>query len=208
MPVLPAIGFDDFLSQAQTCDVLLFAGTSDDSEAVEWLTMGPFSHAAMVVVGPHGSKWMWQAAGEAVETDPIKGKKHPGAQLGALRATMLDVVNGYHDAPTYRRLDYDRPVDFDEQVWRAIAVLDGRPFPSLWEMAEDYTKGQFGIDTTSGPMFCSELVAYTFQQVGLLADSPPANSYNPTDFSSDRDEVSLVKGIFVDDQPIDVPPSS
>lgn len=208
MPVIPEsqIGFDDFLEQARTCDVVLFTGTSWESEGVEWSTWGKYSHAAMIATGPDGEKYLFQAAGEPLEFDPDKGAKHPGAQLGGLRATMIDVVS-YHDDPFYRGLELDRSADFDERVWAAIAAIDGRPFPELWKMVEEYAGGLVHLDMTAGPMFCSELVAYVFQQVGLIDHSWPANAYCPTDFSSDRPNgVALRSGSFSPEQHIvDVP---
>jgi hypothetical protein len=41
-------------------------------------------------------------------------------------------------------------------------------------------------------MFCSELVAYTYIQLGLLTTIHPSNSYFPVDFS-DNLSVGLLK---------------
>lgn len=53
------------------------------------------------------------------------------------------------------------------------AALDG-PFDKLL--------GQNAEDLSN--MFCSELVAEAYQQIGLLADGLPSNEYVPGDFAS------------------------
>jgi len=211
MPVIPPLPYTRFLEQADTCDVVIFSGRSDTSIAIETATGGAFSHTAMVVVAPDGTKLLWQAAGETIEVDPIKGAKHTGAQLGPLDATMRDLIFGFRDAPVYRQLSWDRPADLTDRLWKVLTSLDSRPFPDTWKLIEEYGAGAYlGLEETTGPMFCSELVAFTYQGVGLLDDPPPANAYSPTDFSSTSTSslrVEPVVGEFAVDVAIADPPS-
>lgn len=207
MPVIPALPYDDFLAQADTGDVVLFAGGSAESVAVEWGTLGPFSHAAMVVIGPDGGKYLWQAAGLEVGVDKIKLKKHTGAQVTDLTEAVKLISVHYGEPATWRQLVWDRPPHLDAQIWGVMAGLDGRRFPTAWQLFEDYEEGSWlGIDLTDGPMFCSELVAYTFQQIGLMKPHPPANAYSPTAFSEEAvgTQAKLLHGSFAPDRPIDV----
>lgn len=209
----PPVSFPDFLDQAQTCDVVIFTGTSPVSLLVETLTVGFFSHTAMVVVEPAtGDKYLWQTVSETLQPDPLfpGGQAHSGAQLGALKPTMIEVVD-YHDDPTWRQLQYDRPADFDQQVWDALKPLDNRPFPDLPILGANYISGVYLNEVENdGPMFCSQLVTYIMQQVQLLDGSRPANSVAPSDFSSEirkRPAVPLL-GQFLPDRKIALAPAT
>jgi hypothetical protein len=54
--------------------------------------------------------------------------------------------------------------------------------------------GRLGWDSGLGHMFCSMLVAKTYQEVGLLNTDHPPNYYSPSSFSSDGGEVVLQLG--------------
>ena len=213
------MSFQDFLDQAQTGDVVIFTGTSPVSLLVESLSVGFFSHTAMVVVQPGtGEKFLWQTVSEVLQPDPLypppnptpPGTAHSGAQLGALKPTMIQVVD-FHDAPTWRQLQYDRPQGFDQQVWDAVSQLDNRPFPDLPILGANYISGYYLDEAVNdGPMFCSQLVTYTLQHVGLIDSARPANSVAPSDYSSEvrpRPVVPLL-GQFLPDRAIQLAPSS
>lgn len=201
------ITFQDVLSTAQTGDLVLFHGTQPESIGVELLTGGPYSHASMVVVLPNGDKALWQAAGEELEVDPVKGIKHTGAQLGALGDTISLVYHHWNDVPHFRRLVWNRPSTLPTDVLAFVNQLEERPFPqSAAEMLLVWEAGkQLDMDLTKGNVFCSELVAMTYQAIGLLPSDPVANSYSPNDFSSVSGHMVLQLGAtFDDDVAIDV----
>jgi hypothetical protein len=201
-----SISFDDFLTQAQTGDLVLFHGVSTESGIVEAITDGPYSHAAMVVVLPNGDKTLWQAAGEALEIDPVKGRLHTGAQLGDLADTVALVYHHWNDEPHYRPVVWNRPATLAADVLTFVNQLEGRPFPDTVVMLGNWLVGKnLDIDLAAGSVFCSELVAMTYQALGLLPDDPVPNSYCPSDFSSEYGHVGLQGGAtFGDDLAIDL----
>ena len=73
--------------------------------------------------------------------------------------------------------------------------LRGRPYEQnyaeLFKSAYDFMSGANEEDLSS--LFCSELVAEAYQQLGMLKNQKPSNEYVPADFSSLR-ELNLVKG--------------
>jgi hypothetical protein len=200
--VIPPIAWDDFLARADTGDVVLFSGDSAISRGIEVFTLGTYSHTSMVVVRSDGSKWLWQAAPEVLYPDPVKGKAHSGAQLGAL-AESVAYIYSLGDTPTFRQLQMERTAEYRQAVESFIEGIDGRPFPSYAEMGWLYIEGLAGAARIDGPVFCSMLIALTYQNTGLLPSPPPANSYCPTDFSDERN-MQLQVGSFVVDQPIDM----
>lgn len=201
-----SISFDDFLTQAQTGDLVLFHGKSTESGIVEAITSGGYSHSAMVVVLPNGDKTLWQAAGEALEVDPVKGRLHTGAQLGDLADTVALVYNHWNDEPHYRPVVWNRPATLANDVLAFVNQLEGRPFPDTVVMLGNWLVGKnLDIDLASGSVFCSELVAMTYQALGLLPDDPVPNAYSPSDFSSEYGDIGLQGGAtFGDDLAIDV----
>lgn len=201
-PVIPSIAWDDFLASADTGDIMLFSGDSDVSTVVEVFTFGSFSHSGMVVVRD-GEKYLWQECSEVLYSDPIPGKAHAGAQLGDLGDTVA-YISSLGDAPTYRQLQWDRTDAFRDAVATFCDDTDGRPFPPLYELAWKYVEGLAGIPRLDGTIFCSMLVAMTYQAGGLLPATPPANSYCPTDLSSERPALPLTVGTLLVDQPIDM----
>lgn len=201
-----SISFDDFITQALTGDLVLFHGVSTESQIVEQVTGGPYSHATMVVVLPNGDKTLWQAAGEALEVDPEKGVKHTGAQLGPLGDTVTLLYHHWNDQPHYRPVVWNRPSTLPGDVLAFVNQLEGRPFPGVATMLGNWLAGlNLDIDLAQGSVFCSELVAMTYQALGLLPDDPVPNSYNPNDFSSEYGHVGLQGGAaFGDDLAIDL----
>ena len=109
------------------------------------------------------------------------------------------------------QLQYDRPQGFDQQVWDAVSQLDNRPFPDLPILGANYISGYYLDEAVNdGPMFCSQLVTYTLQHVGLIDSARPANSVAPSDYSSEvrpRPVVPLL-GQFLPDRAIQLAPSS
>lgn len=205
MPVIPATPFDQFMADADTGDIVVFAGDSLVSQAVEWLTWGKFSHSAMVVVLDDGTKCLWQAISEELYVDPLTGAAHTGAQLGPLADTMT-YIDSVGDVPTWCQLQLRRTPAFRAAVAAAVEELEGRPFPDPTTFVVSYCQGLLGYDDTAGPLFCSALVALTYQRAGLLPQRPVANSFCPTDLSSERDVLHrlLLAGSMVPDQLLDM----
>jgi len=187
MPVIPAQPWSELAPSMQTGDLILFAGTSNESRWIEALTNGQFSHATMVVRTADSSvPWMWQEAPEAIAPDPRTGKPTTGAQLGdAEEATQ--VIQGMGDVPFYVPLVWDRPADLDDKILAVVAKYEGVPFGTVLQMALDYAIGKL-YDQATGltTMYCAELVAVTYQALGLLTDVHPPNWYSPNSFGPDE----------------------
>lgn len=207
---MPLVSLPEFVDRAQGGDVVVFAGASWLSRLIEVLSWGRYSHTAMVVVEPRsGDKYLWQASPVPMQSDPLApgGEAHAGAQLGPLEAAMIQ-LDEEADTPTWRPIELDRPVGFDEQLWKVVAGLDRTPFPALGVLAMNYVNGLEGLPPADASMFCSQLVTSTLQQVHLADPVRLANSVAPSDFSSEprTSPVRLVAGRFLPDQPIAVGP--
>lgn len=188
------IHWDAIAPKMQTGDLLLFSGTAWENILIQQAS-GPFSHATMVWRRGSDAPCLWEEATEQPALDPITNTLHVGAQLGEAR-TVTQAIVAAGDTAYYRPLIWNRPDVFDQQVWNVMRGLDGIPFPSNDELLKDYASGRvFNVDTTShNHMFCSMLVAKTYQAVGLLNADHPPNYYSPSSFSSVLNEVVLQGG--------------
>jgi hypothetical protein len=211
MPVIPPTPWNDVVADMQTGDLILFSGTSTESEWIELLTGGLFSHSTMIY-RPDASQppLMWQEAPEAITYDPETKSSHGGAQLGdALTATQ--VIFGYGDTPYYVPLDWTRPASLNATMAALVTAYEERPFGTVLQMALDYAIGHlYNQSTGDTSLYCAALVATTYMGIGVLDDSHPANWYAPNSFGSgQRDGLPWTGGASLSDPILlSVPPSS
>jgi hypothetical protein len=72
-----------------------------------------------------------------------------------------------------------------------IDRFDGRPFPTTFGLGRRWLKGRVRRSTSLETVYCAELVAITYQQMGLLPAHRPASWYDPGRFwSGDRIELT------------------
>ena len=72
-----------------------------------------------------------------------------------------------------------------------IERFDGRPFPTSRELLKGWLKSRARRPATLESIFCAQLVATTYQHMGLLDSTRPANWYDPGRFWS-GDHLPLV----------------
>jgi hypothetical protein len=74
---------------------------------------------------------------------------------------------------------------------QVIERFDGRAFPTTFGLARQWATGRYRRRESSlSTVYCAELVAVTYQQMGLLPDKRPASWYDPGRFwSGDRIEL-------------------
>jgi hypothetical protein len=75
---------------------------------------------------------------------------------------------------------------------KVIERLDGRPFPTTVGLARNWLTGRVRRRESSlEAVYCAELVATTYQAMGLLPSRRPASWYDPGRFWS-GDRIGLV----------------
>jgi hypothetical protein len=198
MPVIQPTPWSDLVGEMQTGDLILFSGTSSESEWIKLFTGGQFSHSAMIYQpDPSQPPLMWQEAPDGIVNDPHTGTLHGGAQLGdALGATEI-ITNQYLDVPYYVKLNWERPSTLNQTILDVINNYEERPFGTVLQMALNYAIGHFYDQATDqSSIFCAELVAITFQALGLLDTSHPPNWYSPNSYGTDPiDPVPWLGGV-------------
>jgi hypothetical protein len=78
----------------------------------------------------------------------------------------------------------------EDRLMEVIARFDGRPFPTTAGLARQWLVGRLRRSASAETIYCAELVAATYQHMGLLPKRRPAAWYDPGRFwSGDRIEL-------------------
>ena len=83
--------------------------------------------------------------------------------------------------------------EMEQAVLRTVARLDGTPFPSTSRLATRWLRGRARNRASLETLFCAEVVASTYVQMGLLPDDRPENWFDPGRFWS-GDRLELAQG--------------
>lgn len=194
---------DEAAAIAASGDVWLFTGRKLADRAIRAATNSPVNHVAMVLAIDDLPPLLWHAElGQSV-TDVWTGRHHRGAQLHRLVEAVDTWVNRYGQTAYFRQVD---PVATPEMEDAALAVVDeynGRSFPTTAGLVKHWVTGRARRGVSLEDLYCAELVAVTYERMGLLDDRRPVNWYDPGKFwSGDRlqllDNTSLGPEIAVD----------
>ncbi len=90
----------------------------------------------------------------------------------------------YNQRVWFRQLQADVTDEMEDAVMRTIARYDGTPFPSATRLAGRWIKGRARSQASLETLYCAELVASTYEEMGLLEDVKPENWYDPGRFWS------------------------
>jgi len=180
----------------KTGDIVLFAGSTDISTPIKWVTLSRWSHVGMVVCLPgRPAPLVWESLNKNVLPDVIDGRSKVGVQTLDLRRRILETKENV----AIRQLNQPITPQMFDQLSRLRETLRDRPYEeSYWELARAAFDGLLGRNTEDhSSLFCSELVAAAYQVMGLIsnvaAGGEASNEYVPGDFSVD-DPLSLLLG--------------
>jgi hypothetical protein len=190
------IGLDEARELTRTGDLWLFRGSSAADRAIRITTNSPVNHVGMALVPEDLPALMWHAELGRSLPDLWSGTRHRGAQLHDLRDAVLVWARKYGQRAWLRQLD--RPVtrEMEDRALRAVARLDGTPFPSTSGLATRWLRGRVPVgrrgEAALETAYCAEIVAVTYQAMGLLPKRQ-ASWYDPGRFWS-GDALPLLGG--------------
>ncbi len=189
-----SITLDEALAHTRTGDVWLFRGTSPGDRAIRVATNAPVNHVGMAVVIEDLPPLMWHAElGRSLE-DVWSGKHHRGVQLHNLHEAVRTWHDRYKQEVWIRQLDTEVTAEMEDAILRTIARLDGTPFPSAARLVGRWVKGRARSQGSLETLFCAEVVAATYAEMGLLDPDRPENWYDPGRFWS-GDSLPLADGV-------------
>ena len=176
----------------RTGDVWLFRGSTAADRAIQTLTNSPVNHVGMAVVLEDLPPLLWHAELGRSLPDMWTGQRQRGVQLHDLADAVTLWNERYHARAWMRQLSFDVTTEMEDAVLKTIARLDGKPFPTTRGLAQGWLTGRLRYHRSAETIYCAELVAVTYQAMGLLPAERPQNWYDPGKFwSGDRLEFLL-----------------
>ncbi|MEV5407679.1 hypothetical protein AB0K60_02415 [Thermopolyspora sp. NPDC052614] len=230
MPATP-IDLDKAVELTRTGDVWLFRGRKVPDRAIQVTTNSPVNHVGMAVVIDDLPPLMWHAELGKSLPDMWSGGHHRGVQLHDLRSAVMVWAHRYGQRAWFRQLDPPATREMEDAVLRAVARLDGTPFPSTARLAGRWVRGRLPAvrlpfrrrdrardrahhrdrdrdrdresdgdrggeadeqaDRSLETAYCAEVLAVTYEEMGLLPGGRRTNWYDPGRFwSGDRLELT------------------
>jgi hypothetical protein len=186
------IAFDEAVAQAATGDLWLFRGSSLADRAIQTFTNSPVNHVGMVVAIDDLPALLWHAELGRSLVDVWAGKRQRGVQLHLLGDAVRAWSERYGQRAWMRQLEGTIERHHEDRLMQVVERFDGRPFPTTPGLARQWLTGRVRRRATSlETVYCAELVATTYQHMGLLPERRPASWYDPGRFWS-GDRIQLV----------------
>ncbi|MFZ1287435.1 MAG: hypothetical protein WAR57_10425 [Candidatus Phosphoribacter sp.] len=189
----PRLSLDEAVELTRTGDIWLFRGRTPADRAIQTATNAPVNHVGMAVVLEDLPPLLWHAELGQSLLDVWSGNHHRGVQLHDLREAVVRWQDTYRQRAWLRQLQPEVTREQEDRVLQTIARLDGVSFPSTGRLAwrwlsgrdahvsrQDRARRQIRPDVA----YCAEVVAVTFEEMGLLRPDLPVNWYDPGAFWS------------------------
>jgi hypothetical protein len=178
---------DEALDSASTGDIWLFRGRSAADLAIRTLTNSPVNHVGMVVAIDDLPPLLWHAELGRSLTDVWTGRRHRGVQLHHLREAVTTWSERYNQRAWIRQLIGAIERHHEDRLIEIIDRFDGRAFPTALGLFRQWISGRIRRTSSLETVYCAELVATTYQHMGLLTRDRPPGWYDPGRFwSGDR----------------------
>jgi hypothetical protein len=172
-----------------TGDIVLFHGLGWESEIIQVMELSQWTHVAMVVRVPEiDYPLIWESTPLQFIEDKAIHKKKSGARLVSLDERLaVAVEKKLYGKFAVRRLEVVRTAEMIETLKSFISgKVHYLPYPSDWKMLLEFLQGRLLMEERSkvDNVYCAELIAETYKQIGLLSYDALPNSFMPKDFSS------------------------
>lgn len=176
--------FEAIEAEARTGDIILFQGATSSARLIQMLTGDHWSHVGMVVRSGSGALLFWESEWVADLDDRGLMARKTGPQLVDLRERLaLNARLGLTRSFAYRALNNTLSHRQHDVLQSFMAEVHGMRFPKPREFVEEIVEGLLARRNRLRAYFCSELVAESYQRMGLLEEGRPPNRYWPSDFS-------------------------
>ena len=184
------LALDDAVATASTGDIWLFRGRSLADVAIRTVTNSPVNHVGMVVAIDDLPPLLWHAELGRSLPDVWSGEVHRGVQLHLLGDAVSTWNERYRQRAWVRHLEGSIERHHEDRLMETIERFDGRPFPTTPGLVRQWATGRLRRSSSLETVYCAELVATTYQHMGLLPKRRPASWYDPGRFwSGDRIEL-------------------
>ncbi len=187
------ITYDELAPLLKTGDIVLYHGDSNFQKIIDVLTGSPYNHVSMIVLGkdigldnPEAQIMLWESTPYLITEDQELHKPKAGPTLVNVKTRIEDeLLKKTFTAFIFRRLAKELDADNFAQLKKAIKKAYPDKFPTtFWFFVKGILGRWFNIQVKQPTYFCSELIAYTFQKMGLLSNENSPDFYEPKDFST------------------------
>jgi hypothetical protein len=192
--------YDELAPKLQTGDVILFRGNGLISWLIELLTNSVFSHIGTVFrepgsTGPNGL-FIWQSF-----------EPEGGVVLDALEPFLVKYISDdLKSTFVIRLLAVERTPAMIAALRAFMPKVMEHPFPSYVLWIGTWFLAKLGFPTSWSTFYCSELVAQSFMEMGLLPPKPYAPIYTPGRFSTKSTLPRLLNASFGPELSVVLPP--
>jgi hypothetical protein len=195
-----SLSIDAAADLTRTGDLWLFRGRKAADRAIQVTTNSPVNHVGMAVVIEDLPPLLWHAELGRSLPDVWAGTQHRGAQLHDLKDAVRVWGRTYGQRAWFRQLTPPASPKMEDAVLRTIARLDGTPFPRTARLAGRWLRGRVprrgkrlvpADPAVVESVYCAEVVATTYAEMGLLANDRRPSWYDPGRFWS-GDDLALV----------------
>ena len=174
----------DAAAVTRTGDVFLFRGRSAADRAIRAFTNSPVNHVGMVIAIADLPPLFWHAELGQSLPDVWSGERQRGTQLHRLTDAVSTWHHQYGQRAWMRQIDIDVTPEMEDEVLRTVNELDGRTFPRPGSLVKGWVQGRARQKKQLEQLFCAEVVAITYERMGLLDSKRPPNWYDPGKFWS------------------------
>ena len=184
------ITHQEAIATAATGDIWLFRGGSLADRAIRAATNSPVNHVGRVVAIDDLPPLLWHAELGRSLPDVWTGEHQRGVQLHMLADAVRTWEERYKQRAWMRQLGGTVSREQEDRLMESIERFDGRPFPTTPGLVRQWVVGRLRRKSSLEAIYCAELVAATYQHMGLLPSRRPASWYDPGRFwSGDRIEL-------------------
>ena len=186
------VTYEQLAPLLKTGDIVLFHGDSNFQEVIDKLTGSPYNHMAMVVLskdlGGDASMapiMLWESTPYAITEDQELHRPKAGPTLVDLKTRInQEIERGMFFRFVFRRLALPlEPRNFSKLKHAIKLAYPDKFTTDFWFFVKGILGRIFNKEVPQPTYFCSELIAFSYQEMGLLSTKHPPDYYWPKDFS-------------------------
>lgn len=164
-----------------------------------WLMGSKWTHVGMIIID---SKYDFPLVYESCHSTRIKGLDIGRTTVGVQIIPFYERLEKYPGDMVLRRLEDARLTEDAKYRLRLFRrAMVGKPFErNFWQIiGANYRWFFLPKEENLSSVFCSELIAQCYIELGLLPTTLPSNKYCPADFSEER-VMDLRQGYLGDEE--------
>ncbi|MHB8072540.1 hypothetical protein [Desulfosporosinus fructosivorans] len=202
--------YDELKNKMNTGDLILFEGEYPISKTIEKLEKCPYSHVGMVIRVEGFDDPLFLESTTLTNLEDLVTDNPNKTMAGPKIVNLYERLNHYGEdvkpyvSPkfAYRPLQVERVGMTDTLLnlhKKYYGIADPKETKMIWEVI---IGRWFKIKANRDNFFCSEWIAFAYQELGLINTKYPYNAYMPKDFTSKSNFLKLQKGWFENEVPM------